>query len=189
MGQAQQDPDGALRMRRGLEAAEAGRALGTDYRVIDDPSGDSLIGERLRRRIAREIREFAPDVVIAQDPARSMLGMSVRDELRTTPLTHPPAMLFFLESTRAGATADLVIPIDSQLARKRLALDAHRAVPYGFEPTVHAGGAASIAVKKALPLPPVSQAQRDASTEAFVFANGAAPDPATRASLSLSSIR
>lgn len=185
MAEAERDPDGALHMRRGLEARDAGRALGVEYMVIDDPSGDSLIGERLTTRLERELRDFVPDVVIAPDPARSLLGVAVGNALHGLARTQQPAVMYFLDSARPGAKADLVVPVEAQAARKRRALETHRATPYVFEPVVHSAAPATIAVKRAVALTPIPAEQRDALTEAFVFAENAAPDASTRSRLSL----
>ncbi|MBN2473627.1 MAG: PIG-L family deacetylase [Pirellulales bacterium] len=66
-GHHERPPDEVAEMRR-REAAAAGRVLGAIYEVWDIPDGELMPTLDLRRRVVREIRTFAPDLVLTHRP-------------------------------------------------------------------------------------------------------------------------
>jgi LmbE family N-acetylglucosaminyl deacetylase len=66
-GHFQRPPDELARLRR-AEAAAAGRVIGADYVTWDIPDGELTPDVPTRHQVIREIRRFAPDLVLAHRP-------------------------------------------------------------------------------------------------------------------------
>src|SRR5215469_4853 len=57
-----------LAKRRRAEAQEAGRRIGIEYEVLDNPDGKLLPTLEVREQVIREIRQWKADIVIAPRP-------------------------------------------------------------------------------------------------------------------------
>ncbi len=66
-GHHQRPPEEMVELRR-AEAAAAGRVIGATYEVWEVPDGDLMPTLQMRRRVIREIRTFAPDLVLTHRP-------------------------------------------------------------------------------------------------------------------------
>ncbi|MCL4207614.1 MAG: PIG-L family deacetylase [Pirellulaceae bacterium] len=66
-GHFQRPPEELARLRR-AEAAAAGRVIGADYVTWDIPDGELTPDVPTRHQVIREIRRFAPDLVLAHRP-------------------------------------------------------------------------------------------------------------------------
>jgi LmbE family N-acetylglucosaminyl deacetylase len=77
-------PPGELAQVRRTEAAEVARRYGVEYDVWDFPDGELQPTLEVRRRIIREIRQFAPDLVLTHrtcdyHPDHRAVGQAVQD--------------------------------------------------------------------------------------------------------------
>src|SRR5574340_1504974 len=91
-------PPQELAAIRRCEAAAAGAVIGATYEVWDIPDGDLMPTLDLRRRVIREIRSFAPDLVLTHrvhdyHPDHRAVGQLVQDAsyLVTVPHVVPEA--------------------------------------------------------------------------------------------------
>jgi LmbE family N-acetylglucosaminyl deacetylase len=66
-GHHQRPPEMMARLRR-EEAAAAGRVIGAEYVTWDLPDGELMADLPTRHRVIREIRTFAPDLVLTHRP-------------------------------------------------------------------------------------------------------------------------
>lgn len=66
-GHHRKPPAEMARIRR-EEAAAAGRVIGAPYQVWDIPDGELMPTLEVRRRVIRQIRAFAPDLVLTHRP-------------------------------------------------------------------------------------------------------------------------
>ena len=82
-GHQRMQPAELTRVRR-AEAAEVSRRLGCEYDVWDFPDGELQPTLEVRRQIIREIRQFAPDLVLTHrtcdyHPDHRAVGLAVQD--------------------------------------------------------------------------------------------------------------
>jgi LmbE family N-acetylglucosaminyl deacetylase len=144
---------GPLAMRRREEAARAGRALGVEYEVLDNPDGELLPSLEVRRQIIRKIREWNADIVLSPrpndyHPDHRYTGVLVQDAAYmvvvpnvasdTPPLRKNPVFLYFSDRFQRPQPfrPDVVVAIDEVLDKKYDALDAHVSQFYEWLPWV-----------------------------------------------------
>jgi LmbE family N-acetylglucosaminyl deacetylase len=178
---AEWDPHGELRMRRRLEARDAGRHLGLGYQVIDDPSGDALHEQQVEAALLTLFHAYSPDVIVIpsvhdRHGDHAALGHLVSRLVGTPRPGINPALLYFNDD--AAMRADVIIPIGPLMQRKSAALDSHRAVAYVYEPAAHSADSASIAVKRPQQIHAVqrdgayARAQLSGQVESFTIPEG-----------------
>ncbi|HID77092.1 MAG TPA: PIG-L family deacetylase, partial [Planctomycetaceae bacterium] len=66
-GHHQRPPEEVARLRR-QEAAAAGRVIGAEYITWDIPDGELMPDLQTRHRVIRQIRRFAPDLIVTHRP-------------------------------------------------------------------------------------------------------------------------
>jgi LmbE family N-acetylglucosaminyl deacetylase len=118
-------------IRRG-EAAAAGRVIGATYETWDVPDGELMPDLEMRRRVIREIRSFAPDLVLTHrtsdyHPDHRAAGQLVQDAtyLVTVPNFLPEVPALFrdpvvaymadLFTRPAPLLADVVLDVSDRL--------------------------------------------------------------------------
>ncbi len=145
---------GALAQRRRAEAKEAGERLGIDaYEVLDYHDAELMPTLDVRRDVIRLIREWNADVVIGlrpydYHPDHRNAGRVVQDAAymvqvpnvvsRVEPTDGNPVFLY-MEDRFTKPTPfepDVAVPIDTVMAQKIDALDAHVSQMYEWLPWV-----------------------------------------------------
>jgi len=121
-------PRGELTAVRREEAAAAGRVIGATYEVWDFPDGELMPTLEVRHRVIREIRTFAPDLVLTHraydyHPDHRAVGQAVQDASflvrvplvvpEATPLRSDPVVAYLpdLFTRPCPMVADLVLDI------------------------------------------------------------------------------
>jgi LmbE family N-acetylglucosaminyl deacetylase len=143
---------GALARRRRAEAKEAAERLGIDaYEVLDYHDAELMPTLAVRRDVIRLIREWNADVVIGlrpydYHPDHRNAGRVVQDAAymvqvpnvvsRVAPTDSNPVFLYMEDrfTKPAPFEPDVAIPIDTVMAQKIDALDAHVSQMYEWLP-------------------------------------------------------
>jgi len=129
-GHHQRPPEQMARLRR-EEAATAGRVIGAEYVTWDLPDGELMADLATRHRVIREIRSFAPDLVLTHrpydyHPDHRAAGQLVQDAtylvtvpnvLRDTPaLFRDPVVAYMpdLFTSPSPMRADVVLDVTEQ---------------------------------------------------------------------------
>jgi LmbE family N-acetylglucosaminyl deacetylase len=129
-GHHQRPPEQMARLRR-EEAAAAGRVIGAEYVTWDLPDGELMADLATRHRVIREIRAFAPDLVLTHRPCdyhpdHRAAGQLVQDAtylvtvpnvLRDTPaLFRDPVVAYMpdLFTSPSPMRADVVLDVTEQ---------------------------------------------------------------------------
>lgn len=133
------------------EAAAAGREIGAPYEVWDIPDGELMPTLEVRHRVIREIRTFAPDLVLTHrtcdyHPDHRAVGQAVQDAsflvrvphvvpeappLRTDPVV---AYLPDLFTRPCPMAADVVLDITEHVDRIVAMLACHRSQVFEWLP-------------------------------------------------------
>ncbi len=117
---------------RPVEAAAAGRVIGATYEVWEHPDGDLLPTLEIRRQIIREIRTFAPDLLLTHrpndyHPDHRAVGQAVQDasymvtvpniERDIRPLWKDPVIAYMVDlfTRPCPLRADYVLDITDRL--------------------------------------------------------------------------
>jgi LmbE family N-acetylglucosaminyl deacetylase len=129
-GHHQRPPEMMARLRR-EEAAAAGRVIGAEYVTWDLPDGELMADLATRHRVIREIRTFAPDLVLTHrpydyHPDHRAAGQLVQDAtylvtvpnvLRDTPaLFRDPVVAYMADlfTSPSPMRADVVLDVSGQ---------------------------------------------------------------------------
>lgn len=145
----------ALAVRRRAEAREAGRRIGVDYVVLDNPDGELLPTLEVREQIIRQMREWRADLVLAPrpndyHPDHRYTGVLVQDAAYMVtvphvapdvpPLRRNPVFMYFQDHFQKPAPfePDVAVAIDDVFEKKLDMLDAHVSQMYEWLPW-HAG--------------------------------------------------
>ncbi len=140
-----------LALRRQAEAQAAGKVLGVEYQVLDNPSGELEATIPYRKEVIRLIREFRPDAVMSHrpwdyHPDHRYSAMLVQDAAYTVtvpnncPLTphleRNPVMLYLSDLFQKPTpfTPDVVVDIDDVIDLKITALHCHTSQMYEWLP-------------------------------------------------------
>ena len=145
----------ALAARRKAEAREAGRRIGVEYIVLDNPDGELLPTLEVREQIIRQMREWKADVVLGPrpndyHPDHRYTGVLVQDAayMVTVPHVTPdvpalrknPVFMYFQDGFQKPAPFEphVAVAIDDVFDKKIDMLDAHVSQFYEWLPW-HAG--------------------------------------------------
>lgn len=139
--------------RRTAEAETAGRIVGIDYRVMDNPDGQLLPGLEERHKLMRMIRGFRPDLILTHRPndyhpdhrytsqlvqdCSFLLG--VPNICPDTPrLEAMPVIAYFSDDFQKPIPfkPDVAVDIDSVMDRKIAMLDCHVSQVYEWLPWI-----------------------------------------------------
>lgn len=140
-----------LAARRWAEAEAAGRVLGVEYHVFEQPDGHIEANLPYRRAFVQMIRAFDPDLVLTHrpndyHPDHRYTAELVQDaaymvtvpgfEPEMPPLARNPVFGYFYDRfTRPAAFApDVIMPIDEVLERVLEALHCHASQMYEWLP-------------------------------------------------------
>ena len=149
-GHHQRTPGELTEIRRG-EAAAVARLIGAEYEIWEYPDGELQSTLELRRRIIREIRGVAPDLVLTHrtndyHPDHRAVGQVVQDASftvtvplivpDTTALRKDPLIAYMTDSfTKPNPlTADVVIDIEDQFETIVDMVHCHRSQVYEWLP-------------------------------------------------------
>lgn len=149
-GHHQLDRDSLVQTRR-EEAAAAGELIGADYLTWDFPDGRLAASIEVRERIIREIRSFAPDLVLTHrtcdyHPDHRAVGQAVQDAsyMVTVPLVCPdvpilqsdPVVAYMCDlfTKPCPLQPDVVIDIGEQVPEIVRMLAQHRSQVFEFLP-------------------------------------------------------
>ena len=149
-GHHRHEPDELARIRR-RESQEAGAVIGATYEIWDYPDGALETGLELRERIIREIRRFAPDLVLTHrpndyHPDHRAVGQAVQDAsyMVTVPLVardvpalaRDPVVAYMpdLFTRPYPLAADVVLDISEQLDTIVDMLACHQSQVFEFLP-------------------------------------------------------
>jgi len=138
-----QRPPAELGPMRRAEAAAAGRVIGATYETWDIPDGQLMPTLEVRERVIREIRTFAPDLVLTHrtcdyHPDHRAVGQLVQDAsylvtvpnvLRDVPaLRKDPAVAYMADtfSKPNRMTADVLLDVTERLDTIVAMLACHR---------------------------------------------------------------
>jgi len=109
-------PPEALAVMRRAEAAAAGRVIGATYETWDIPDGELMPTLEVRARVIREIRTFAPDLVLTHrtsdyHPDHRAVGQIVQDAsyLVTVPNLLRDCPAAGVHAARRGARRDRAV--------------------------------------------------------------------------------
>jgi LmbE family N-acetylglucosaminyl deacetylase len=146
---------GMLAMRRRAEAEEAGRRIGIEYVVLDNPDGKLLPELHVREQIIRQMRQVNADLVLGPrpndyHPDHRYTGVLVQDAayMVTVPNIAPdtpalrtnPVFMYFQDHFQRPNPfrPDVAVSIDDVIDSKIDMLDAHVSQFYEWLPW-HAG--------------------------------------------------
>jgi len=144
-------PRQALAAIRREEAASAGRVIGATYDVWDIPDGELMPTLDVRRRIIREIRSFAPDLLLTHrvydyHPDHRAVGQAVQDACFLVRVPHvvpdapalkkDPVVAYLpdLFTRPCPMTADVVLDISDQVDTIVAMLACHRSQVFEWLP-------------------------------------------------------
>ena len=136
---------------RTQEAAAVGRLIGADYEVWEYPDGGLQPTLEVRHRVIREIRSYAPDLVLTHrlndyHPDHRAVGQLVQDASYlvtvplvasdTKPLRKDPVVAYMpdLFTKPNPLSADVVFDITESMERIVAMLDCHRSQVYEWLP-------------------------------------------------------
>jgi LmbE family N-acetylglucosaminyl deacetylase len=145
----------ALAVRRKAEAREAGRRIGVEYIVLDNPDGELLPTLEAREQIIRQMREWKADLVLGPrpndyHPDHRYTGVLVQDAAYMVTVPHMvpdvpalrknPVFMYFQDGFQKPAPfqPDVAVAIDDVHEKKIDMLDAHVSQFYEWLPW-HAG--------------------------------------------------
>jgi LmbE family N-acetylglucosaminyl deacetylase len=145
----------ALAARRTAEAREAGRRIGVEYIVLDNPDGELLPTLEVREQIIRQMREWKADLVLGPrpndyHPDHRYTGVLVQDAayMVTVPHVTPdvpalrrnPVFMYFQDGFQKPTPFEphVAVAIDDVFEKKIDMLDAHVSQFYEWLPW-HAG--------------------------------------------------
>ena len=146
-----QRPPAELGPIRRAEAAAAGRVIGATYETWDIPDGQLMPTLEVRQRVIREIRTFAPDLVLTHrtcdyHPDHRAVGQLVQDAsylvtvpnvLRDVPaLRKDPAVAYMADtfSKPNRMAADVVLDVTDRLDTIVAMLACHRSQVFEWLP-------------------------------------------------------
>lgn len=140
-----------LKKIRTQEAAAVGKLIGADYEVWEYPDGGLQATLEVRQRIIREIRTYAPDLVLTHrlndyHPDHRAVGQLVQDASYlvtvplvasdTTSLRKDPVVAYMpdLFTKPNSLSPDVVVDITEYMDRIVAMLDCHRSQVYEWLP-------------------------------------------------------
>ena len=149
-GHYQRPPETLGEIRR-AEAAAAGRVIGATYETWDIPDGELMPTLEVRRRVIREIRTFAPDLVLTHrtsdyHPDHRAVGQLVQDAsylvtvpnvLREVPaLRNDPVVAYMADlfAKPSPLTPDVVLDVTDRIATIVAMLACHRTQVFEWLP-------------------------------------------------------
>jgi LmbE family N-acetylglucosaminyl deacetylase len=144
-------PRAALAAIRREEAASAGRVIGARYDVWEFPDGELLPTLDVRRRIIREIRNFAPDLLLTHrvydyHPDHRAVGQAVQDACflvrvphvvpDTPPLPRDPVVAYLpdLFTRPCPMTPDVALDISDRMETIAAMLACHASQVFEWLP-------------------------------------------------------
>jgi LmbE family N-acetylglucosaminyl deacetylase len=130
-GHHERPPDQLAKLRR-EEAAASGRVIGAEYVTWDTPDGELVADVEMRHRVIREIRRFAPDLLLTHrpydyHPDHRAAGQLVQDAsylvtvpnvLRDTPALYRDPVVAYLPdlfTKPCGMVADIVMDVTDRI--------------------------------------------------------------------------